>query len=75
MKHVRELKAMGQNEAGMQEELWLLKRTSRCSRIQVAFEQRPKDVKGQVLWNLGRTCVAGTDAHCPQSLPAGHRDS
>lgn len=38
---------------GMQEELQLLKRTSRCSRIKVAFEQRLKEVKGQVLWNLG----------------------
>lgn len=39
---------------GMQEELQLLKRTSRCARIKVAFEQRLKEVKGQVLWNLGR---------------------
>ena len=52
----------------MQEELRLLKRTSRCSRIQVAFEQRPKDVKDQVLWNLGEG-LSGGGNRCPLPPP------
>ena len=58
----------------MREELELLKRTSRCSRIKVAFEQRPKEVKGQVLWDLG-----GGSPRWREQLPTDptswHRDS
>ena len=60
----------------MREELELLKRTSRCLRIKVAFEQRWKEVKGQVLGDLGGRVsqVAGTAAHCPHPT-SWHRDS